>query len=110
MYTIYFARNEDGVWTNLERKYAEHACAFDWGRECDEAADLALNVLQWALETGGYRDRHLVEVNEGGCVYGYAYVLYKDFMRQVIVHMPYEGGELSLFEITDWLDQYPQLR
>jgi hypothetical protein len=109
MNTIYFARNEGGAWTNLERKYADHSNSFEWGQECDEATDLALNVLQWALEQKGFTDEYTVAVNHGGSVYAFAYVMHEDFMRQVIARIPYVGGELSLDEIKDWIDKYPQL-
>jgi hypothetical protein len=109
MNTIYFTRNEDGAWTNLERRYADHARAIDWGSETEEAADLALNILQWALEQQGFRDEYTVEVNEGGSVFAFTYVMHDDFMRQVIARIPYKGGELLLDKVKDWIDRYPQL-
>jgi hypothetical protein len=107
--TLYFQRNEDGAWTNLPRKYADHAKSFEWGKECGEAADLALNILQWALEKTGFEDEYVVEVNEGGCVFAFAYVMHEAFMRQVIARLPYSGGELTLSDIKYWINHYPQI-
>ncbi len=110
--TIYLQRNEDGAWTSLEKCYHEHAKDLSWGDEGDggaSAADLALSILQWALETDGFNDDWTVKCRDGSEVYAFAYVMHHDFKRQIIAALPPEGGKITLSQVMDWVNGFPQL-
>jgi hypothetical protein len=109
--TIYLAWNEDGYWTNLPRDIIDHTReGYEWGMVSDGAADLALNILHWALEKRGYKDPTWQTVR---CIQGevstFAYVMHQNYKRQVIAMIPHKGAKITLQEVWEWIDKYPQL-
>lgn len=102
---LYFQRNEDGAWTNLPVLAVDKSdSGYEWGYSGSGPADLALNILEWALLMRGF-DGQRVRVLTGS-VFLEAYMLHQEFKTQVIAQMPWEGGEITLKEVWYWIDMY----
>lgn len=104
-HTLYFERNEDGAWTNLPVLAVDKSSkGYEWGFHGSAPADLALNILEWALlmrEHNGKRVRVLT-----GSVFLDAYLMHQEFKSQVIAEMPWAGGEITLEQVWKWIDTF----
>ncbi len=103
--TLYFQRNEDGAWTNLPVLAVDKSNrGFEWGYHGSGPADLALNVLEWALLMRGYHGKRVRVLK--GSVFLAAYLMHQEYKSQVIAQMPWIGGEITLEEVWTWIDNF----
>lgn len=102
---IYLEWNEDGYWTNLPYIVVDKRKPFEWGNRSNGAADLALNILEWALRKHGY-DGARIKVSKGMC-FSDAYTMHTDFKREMIATIPQRGKRtFTLQEVLDWIENY----
>lgn len=90
---IHLVRSNSGnPKTNIEHRFVRKVETFDWGNTSDEAAELAYNIL------GLFCDELTRER------------LYLQFLRKIIVKVPYGGQTISQKEIEAWIANHSFLK
>ena len=90
---------------NIKQRIVYHSpTGFNWGYDGSGSADLALNVLDDALRRLKWPGRKIT-VGQVKC-YELAWALHQDFKWHFIAQLPYQGGEIALSEICEWLEKY----
>lgn len=88
--------------TNVPALVCHHSpTGYSWGYHGSGPADLALNVLEWALRDRGYTG-HRVKCWRGDC-FGLAWDLHQQFKSEVIALIDPAGGTISADFVRVWL-------
>jgi hypothetical protein len=93
------------VLTNVPHLVMHHSpTGFEFGYGGSGPADLALNVCQSYLLSGGYQGEKTA-CFDGKC-FSLAWVLHQDFKRAFIETAPHEGAIIPFEEIRMWFEAH----
>jgi len=96
------ARVETVSGVKFEQPVVQHSpTGYEWGYFGSGPADLALNILQFALEQAGYKGK-TVPCYRGEC-FATAFQLHHEFKVEVIAAIPRKGGQIRIEDVQDWL-------
>lgn len=96
-------RTPEGVRVNIDQTVVHHSpTGFEFGYGGSGPADLALNILEHALESVHYMGKRM-DTFRSRC-FGLAWDLHHDFKWEYIATLPHEGGVIPLDEVIGWLE------
>lgn len=91
--------------TNVPKLVCHHSpTGFAWGYHGSGCADLALNILEWALRDMDY-DGPRMDCWKGRC-YTLAWTLHQQFKTEVVANIPEAGGTLTVDFVRTWLKEH----
>jgi len=101
---VLFASSGGNYFTNVPASVIHHSpTGFSWGYEGSGPADLALNILEFAVKyLNAEGDGWPVSVHSGKCS-AKAWRYHQEFKRQYIAAVPEIGGVIPWIEIKNWL-------
>jgi len=93
----------EGSYSNVPVSCLHHSpTGFSWGYEGSGPADLALNIVDYAIKELGMATQLPVKCYIGQCS-GEAWLLHQDFKRDFIGKVPDIGGIITWKEIRMWI-------
>ena len=89
--------------TNVPVSVIHHSPdGFSWGFEGSGPADLALNILEFAVSFFDLARKHPVKIYSGTCSYE-AWRFHQEFKRQYVAVVPEHGGVIPWEQISKWI-------
>lgn len=102
-------KTDSGVYTNMPTHHRHHSpTGYAYGYGGSGPADLALNVLQYALIRKGHDGGLTDPLWDGSCVFQLAWNLHQRFKWDVIATARGERFNLSLANVYQWLAENAQ--
>lgn len=106
--TIVIKRDTDGtVLTNVPHLVTHHSpTGFEFGYGGSGVADLALNIIEFALHRMGHKGERTDDTWKKDTIFRRTQFLYQAFKWQFLASMDNAGGEIPMSDVISWIESY----